>query len=450
MRIGVVGAGYVGLVAGVCLAEMGNAVMVVDNDPVKIETLQSGRTPHYEPGLDELRMRNQLNRRLSFSTSIPEMVRQAEVIFVAVGTPIADNGFVDMSALDAAVSEIAAALDGYRLIVVKSTVPPGTNHRLAGLIQARTAQPFDLASNPEFLKEGTAVNDFMHPDRVIIGARTEKAYGLMRSVYNPFFRTGYRLMETDPESAEMIKYSSNVMLAARISLMNEISRICHAVGADVEKVRIGVGLDRRIGSSFLFAGLGYGGSCFPKDVQAMAYLAEQSGIESGMCRAIDTANLKQREILLPFITKEFGSDCTGLDFALLGLAYKPRTDDVRESPALVLAGHLLEMGARVRGFDPEAGENAKRALPGLALAEGIEEALTGVDALFICTEWNEFRTLDWERLRDIMKRPLVFDGRNLYYPEEMAERGFTYYSVGRRPAEPGGEKKKPGISVRIK
>ncbi len=450
MRIGVVGAGYVGLVAGVCLAEMGNAVMVVDNDAAKIDTLRAGRSPHYEPGLDELRIRNQLNRRLAFSTSIADLVRHAEVIFLAVGTPIADDGSVDLSALDAAVSEIAAALDGYRLIVVKSTVPPGTNRRLTELVGTKTRQPFDLASNPEFLKEGTAVNDFMHPDRVIVGARTEKAYGLMRSVYNPFFRTGYRLMETDPESAEMIKYASNVMLAARISLMNEISRVCQVVGADVEKVRVGVGLDKRIGSSFLFAGLGYGGSCFPKDVQAMAYLAEESGIESGMCRAIDTANQKQRKVLFPFVEKEFGPDWRGRTFALLGLAYKPRTDDVRESPALVLAEHLLAGGATVRGFDPEAGEKAKRKLPGLELAVGIEEALHGVDALFICTEWNEFRTLDWERMKGIMKQAVVFDGRNLYYPEEMAERGFRYYSVGRKPAEPGQAAKSSGGSVRIK
>ena len=434
MRISVVGAGYVGLVAGVCLAEMGNSVMVVDSDERKIELLNSGRSPHFEPGLDELRVRNQMNRRLSFSGSLPEAVGYGEVVFVAVGTPTSADGEVDLRDLEDSVSAIAGAMDGYRLIVVKSTVPPGTNSRLEKFIRSRTRHPFDLASNPEFLKEGTAIQDFMHPDRVIVGARTDRARNIMRHVYNPFFRTGYRLMETDPESAEMIKYAANVMLAARISLMNEISQICLAVGADVEKVRVGVGLDRRIGPSFLFAGLGYGGSCFPKDVMAMAHVADKAGVADGICRAIGAVNDRQRETFLSFMEKEFGGDWAGRVFALLGLAYKPRTDDVRESPALFLAKTMLDRGATVRGFDPEANQNAQRALPGLLAMDTLEDAIKGADAIFLCTEWNEFRSLEWTGIKAAMRRPLVFDGRNIYDPEEMAERGFVYYSIGRRPA----------------
>lgn len=436
MRIGMIGAGYVGLVAGICLAEMGNTVTIVDRDQGKIDLLRAGQSPHYEPGLDELRSRNQNNRRLFFSSRIADAVRNAEAIFLAVGTPPAEDGSVDLRSLEAAAEAVADAMDGYRLIAIKSTVPPGTNSRLAKLIRARTSHDFDVVSNPEFLKEGTAVNDFMHPDRVIVGSRTDRARNIMRQVYHPFFRTGYRLMETDPESAEMIKYAANVMLAARISLMNELSRICQAVGADVEKVRIGVGLDKRIGPSFLFPGLGYGGSCFPKDVQAMVSLADKAGSEAAICRAIDAVNLSQREFLLPFIEKEFGTDWTGRSFAILGLAYKPRTDDIRQSPALFLARKMLERGARVTGFDPEAMKNALKDLPQLDVADSLEAAAEGADALFLCTEWNEFRALDWDRLRAILKRPLVFDGRNIYEPEEMAERGFAYYSVGRVPVRP--------------
>lgn len=431
MKLGVIGAGYVGLVAGICLAEMGNDVAISDKDSGKIEQLHAGRLPHFEPGLDELRARNYANGRLHFSRSVADSVTGMDVVFIAVGSPPASDGSVDMSFVEAAVKEAARALSGYCVLVVKSTVPPGSNHRLEALIRSETTHPFDLVSNPEFLKEGTAVNDFMHPDRVIIGARSDSAKNVMRQVYASFFRTGHRMMETDPESAEMIKYASNVMLAARISLMNELSGICQAVGADAENMRIGVGLDKRIGASFLFPGLGYGGSCFPKDVKAIVDIAEKNGIPSAMCRAIDSVNTRQRDYFLPVLQELFGADWSGRTFAILGLSYKPRTDDIRESPALNLAESLMRRGGTVKAFDPEAGNNAQKKMPGIRIASGVLDAVTDADAVFLCTEWNEFRNLDWRAVSSRMKRPLVFDGRNLYSCDEMAAMGISYYSIGR-------------------
>ncbi len=438
MKLAVVGAGYVGLVTGVCLAEMGNNVTVTDRDANIIDMLNAGYSPIYEPGLDEIKLRNQANKRLMFVNTSAEAVRAAEVVFLAVGTPSKQDGAVHLDDLESAAVAVAEAMDGYRLLVIKSTVPPGTNRHLAELLAKHTQHPFDLVNNPEFLKEGTAVNDFLHPDRVVIGARSDQARQLMRRVYHPFFRTGYRLMETDPESAEMIKYASNVMLASRISLMNEISLLCQAVGADVERVRVGVGLDKRIGSSFLFPGLGYGGSCFPKDVKAMLHMARQAGLETGLCHAIDAANDRQRLFFHPHVEKEFGSDLSGKTFALLGLSYKPRTDDVRESPALFLARLFIERGATVKGVDPAAKRKAKAALPELVIADSIEDVVTDADAAFLCTEWNEFRSVDWHSLRSLMRSPIVFDGRNIYDPEYMGECGIRYYSIGRPHVRPEG------------
>jgi UDPglucose 6-dehydrogenase len=436
MKIGVIGAGYVGLVAGACLAEMGNDVVIADRDKEKIELLRAGRTPHFEPGLGEICARNSANGRIRFSCSATNAVAGMDVVFIAAGSPPTPEGAVDMSAVEAAVAEVARALTGYCVLVIKSTVPPGSNRRIEELIRRETAHPFDLVSNPEFLKEGTAVNDFMHPDRVVVGARSDRARTAMRQVYNSFFRTGYRMMETDPESAEMIKYASNIMLAARISLMNELSGICQAVGADVENVRIGVGLDKRIGTSFLFPGLGYGGSCFPKDVKAVVDIAKKNGIRAEMCRAIDSVNTLQRDYFLPVVEELFGTDWSDRTFAILGLSYKPRTDDIRESPALDLAGKLMQRGGTVQAFDPEAGGNARKKMPALRLAANPIESVTGADAVFLCTEWNEFRNLDWRALCSRMKRPLVFDGRNLYSREEMAAQGITYFSIGRTPVRP--------------
>lgn len=435
MKIGVIGAGYVGLVAGICLAEMGNTVTIADKDGEKVRMLHEGRIPHFEPGLDELRARNQTNGRLHFSNLVPTAVTGMEVVFIAVGSPAAPNGAADLSSVDDAMVEVAKALSGYCVLVVKSTVPPGSNRRLEELVRGETRYDFDLVSNPEFLKEGSAVTDFMHPDRVIIGARSDRARITMRQVYNPFFRTGYRLMETDPESAEMIKYTSNIMLAARISLMNELAGVCQAVGADVERVRIGVGLDKRIGTSFLFPGLGYGGSCFPKDVKAIVDIAGRNGIPVEMCKAIDSINIRQRDYLLPFVREVFGTDWSGKVFSILGLSYKPKTDDVRESPALDLAEKLLCGGATVKCFDPEAGRNAKKKTPRLQIESNVPNAVAGADAVFLCTEWNEFRNLDWRTLGAQMRRPLVFDGRNLYSHEEMEAAGVSYYSIGRAPLQ---------------
>lgn len=436
LRIGVIGGGYVGLVAGTCLAEMGNSVTIVDTDRAKVDMLFAGQSPIYEPGLDELRKRNQANGRLIFSYDVVQAVKGADVVFIAVGTPPGENGAVDMSIVEKAVADVAKAMNGYCVLVLKSTVPPGSNRRIEALVRENTAHAFDVVSNPEFLKEGAAVHDFMHPDRVVIGARSDKARNIMRQVYNPFFRTGFRLMETDPESAEMIKYTSNIMLAARISLMNELAGVCQAVGADVEKVRVGVGLDKRIGASFLFPGLGYGGSCFPKDVQAVVALADKVGIRADICRAVDGVNARQRDYLMPFVKHEFGDNWSGRTFAVLGLAYKPSTDDVRESPALAMIRKMLDAGAVVNGYDPEAGSKAKQVIPALQVANSMAAAVAGADAVFLCTEWNEFRNLDWPALAKVMKSPVVFDGRNIYACEEMAEFGFTYYSIGRAPVRP--------------
>lgn len=433
MRIGIVGAGYAGLVTGTCLAEMGNYVTVVDRDPGKIATLRSGRATYYEPGLEELLARNLKNTRLDFSGDTADAVRGKEAVFLCVDTPSGENGAADLSNLDAALLDVVAAMDGYLLIVVKSTVPPGTNRRLEAVVRERAAHEFDLASNPEFLKEGAAIKDFMTPDRVVVGVKSERARNIMRQIYGSFFRTGYRLMETDPESAEMIKYAANVFLAARVSLINEIAGMCQAFGANAEEVRVGIGLDKRIGSSFLFPGLGYGGSCFPKDVRAVIHFAEESGLRADICRAVAAVNARQGDFFLPFVEREFGADLSGRRFAVWGLSYKPRTDDVRESPGLRLARILMERGARVAGFDPEANANASRALPSLEIAADGYEALDAADALFLCTEWNQFRNPDWEAMERRMKRPLVFDGRNIFSPEFMAERGFHYYSVGRPP-----------------
>ena len=437
MKIGVFGAGYVGLVTGIGLAEMGNHVVIVDRDADKIAVLNSGRSPQYEPGIDELLVRNRKNDRLAFSGDAADAVKDREVVFLAVGTPLNGDGSASLNDLDAAVSQVVDNIDGYRLIVIKSTVPPGTTHRVEALFRSRVRHPVDVVSNPEFLKEGDAVKDFLHPDRVIVGARSDRARNIMRRIYEAFFRTGHRMMETDPESAEMIKYAANAMLAARISLMNELSGICQVIGADIESVRVGVGLDKRLGPSFLFAGMGYGGSCFPKDVRSLAHFAESVGARADMCRAIDATNRRQGDFLLPFVAKEFGVDLSGLAFAVWGLSYKPRTDDVRNSPALGLAEKLIAMGAVVRGFDPEAVDNARRALPALEAAENGYEALDGADALFVCTEWNEFRSPDWDEMRRRLRRPLIFDGRNIYNPGDMAGRGFSYYSIGRPPAFPG-------------
>lgn len=433
MRIGVVGAGYVGLVAGTCLAEMGNHVHIVDLKEKVVRTLQSGKVHYYEPGLEELLRRNMDDGRLRFSMDIAAMVRDSEVIFLAVGTPQAEDGSADLSAIEAAAVSVAQAMDSYRLIIIKSTVPVGSNARITELIASHTKVPFDVVSNPEFLKEGAAIKDFMYPDRVVVGVRNEKAEKGIRAVYDPFMRTRHLLMVMDPESAEMSKYVSNALLASRISFMNEMANICRGVGADVEWVRQAVGADRRIGASFLFPGLGYGGSCFPKDVRALSRIAEAVGLPADMCASIDRVNVAQRLILLPDIEAEFGASLEGVTFALWGLAFKPRTDDVREAPAIYLANALMDRGASIRAYDPEASETAK-CEPGMERATIVDnayEALDGADALIVATEWNEFRSPDFAEITRRLSRPLIFDGRNVFDPAPAVARGLTIYGVGR-------------------
>jgi UDPglucose 6-dehydrogenase len=437
MRVGVIAAGYVGLVAGTCMAEMGNDVIVADAVASKIEALQAGRIPIYEPGLEELVGRNHAEGRLTFTTALEETVGRSTAVFLAVGTPQGEDGAANLSFIEAAACETARAMDGYRLLIIKSTVPVGTNQRLSARIAEHTTHPFDLVSNPEFLKEGAAVEDFMRPDRVVVGVRSERAARLMEQLYAPFVRTGRPIMVTDPESAEMIKYVSNALLASRISFMNETAAICSAMGADVDMVRRGVGADHRIGPAFLFPGLGYGGSCFPKDVRALVAVAESLGLDAPMCRAIDAVNKRQRDVLMPKILEACGESLNGRTFALWGLAFKPRTDDMREAPSVHIARELTKRGAAVNAFDPVAMTTAREELGDtIAYAGGRYEALDGADALVICTEWNEFRSPDFEEMAKRMQRPLIFDGRNLYDRGVLREAGFTYYSVGRPPVLP--------------
>ena len=432
MRIGVIGAGYVGLVTGTCLAEMGNDVTVVDIDPQKVETLRLGKSPHYEPGLDDLLERNIREGRLTFSSVTSDAVKDAQIVFLAVGTPQSEDGSANLSYIEQAARDVVACATGYLVVVIKSTVPVGTNARLGAVMAESAVHAFDLVSNPEFLKEGAAVDDFLRPDRVVVGVRSEQAATLMQRLYDPFVRTGHPIMVMDPESAEMVKYTSNALLASRISFMNEMAAICARMGADVDLVRKGVGSDRRIGSAFLFPGLGYGGSCFPKDVRALAHVAGELGLDAPICRAIDEINLLQRDVFEGAIQDELGADLSGKTVAIWGLAFKPRTDDVREAPALHIARALTAKGATVVGFDPEAVKTTQKELGDLIqYAASRYQALDGAEALVVATEWNEFRSPDFEEMARRMKRKLIFDGRNLYDLEMMRELGFTYYSVGR-------------------
>lgn len=437
MRIGIIGAGYVGLVTGVCFADVGNDVIVADIDKRKIDALKSGRSPHFEPGLNDLLTNNIKAGRLHFSLDPVDAVKNRNIIFLAVGTPPGPDGAADLSQLEGALKTVAKNIAKGQLVVIKSTVPPGTNRKMAALAKTITDIPVDIASNPEFLKEGAAIQDFTKPDRVVIGTSTPEAESMMRLLYAPFIRPRQQLLATTPESAEMIKYASNALLASRISFMNEMSRICQAIGADIDQVRSGVGMDKRLGSAFLYAGLGYGGSCFPKDVRALAHLAESLGLSAPLCRAIDKVNADQADFFVPSMEHELGgANWTGKKIALWGLAYKPQTDDIREAPALHIARNCLGRGAIVSAYDPEAAENARRELS-IHFAGSRDEVLDQADALVVCTEWNEFRSPDFELMRDRMRRPLIFDGRNLYPLSAMRDYGFTYYSIGRETVNPG-------------
>ena len=431
MKITVIGTGYVGLVAGACLAEGGNDVACVDKDAAKVRLLQRGRVPIYEPGLEELVRRNRRERRLRFTTALPRAVRDSEVVFIAVGTPQVEDGSVDLGHVFDVARAVGKAMNGYKVVVDKSTVPVGTSARVREVIGGETSHPFSVVSNPEFLKQGAAIDDFMKPDRVVIGVEDHRAERIMLELYAPFTRTGAPILVMDCASAELAKYAANAMLATRISFMNEMANICELVGANVDHVRSVIGSDRRIGASFLFPGIGYGGSCFPKDVRALARFASDRGYDFRILRAVEQVNEFQKTQLLGKMRTHFGS-LKGRTIAVWGLAFKPKTDDMREAPSVPLVQALLRAGARVQAFDPEAAGVARRVLgPKVRLASRSYEALEGADGLAIVTEWSEFRRPDFSKMKSVMKTPVIFDGRNLFTPDQMKDRGFTYYSVGR-------------------
>ncbi len=432
MKIAVIGTGYVGLVAGACFAESGSDVVCVDKDQAKVDTLLAGQMPIYEPGLEEVVRRNRTEGRLTFTTDLTTAVQESGIIFIAVGTPQGEDGSADLQHVLKVASDVATAMNGYKVIVDKSTVPVGTSRKVHDAISARTKHPFSVVSNPEFLKQGAAIDDFMKPDRVVIGAEDDRARDAMLELYSPFTRTGAPIMVMDCASAELAKYAANAMLATRISFMNEVANLCELVGADVDQVRRAVGSDRRIGNSFLFPGVGYGGSCFPKDVQAMVHFANERDYDFRILKAVETVNQTQKRRLFAKVRTHFGGDVTGKTIAVWGLAFKPKTDDMREAPAIPLVNALVEAGAKVQAYDPEAMKVARGIFSDDVLFTATNyDALKGADCLVIVTEWNEFRRPDFDRIKTLLKTPVIFDGRNLFTPEQMKQQGFTYYSIGR-------------------
>lgn len=430
MRISIVGSGYVGLVTGACFSELGNKVICVDNDLQKIKSLKKGIIPIYEPGLGELIKRNVLSKRLQFSSSIKEAVRSSEVIFIAVGTPALDNGEANLSGIEKVARAIAVNLDGYRIIVEKSTVPVETGdwvkHTIATYVKKKVK--FDVASNPEFLREGSAIDDFMHPDRIVIGVESKKARGLLTELYKPF---NAPLVVTNIKSAELIKHASNAFLATKISFINAVAQVCEKAGADVEEVARGLGLDKRIGLSFLRAGLGYGGSCFPKDLDAFVKIAEKLGYNFKLLKAVREVNEEQLGYLLKKV-KDSLWIIKGKTIGVLGLAFKANTDDIRNSAALGLIKMLQEEGAKIRAYDPQAMPKARKVLGKVTYCLDAFSVCRAADCLLIATEWDEFKELDFRRIKKLLKRPLIIDGRNLYEPEHLMKLGFSYISIGRK------------------
>jgi UDPglucose 6-dehydrogenase len=434
MKIAVIGTGYVGLVTGTCFADSGNDVTCVDIVEAKIEQLKRGEIPIYEPGLGEMVRENLAAERLHFTTDLAAAVQPAEIVYLAVGTPQSDNGAADLSALWAVVDEIAPRLRSDAVLVTKSTVPVGTCAKIAGRLKERTRRDCDVASNPEFLKEGTAIDDFIRPDRVVVGVRREEVGDLLHELYKPFLRTEKPFLVMSPESAELTKYVANALLSTKISFINEMANLCELMGGDINDVRRGIGHDSRIGFAFLFPGVGYGGSCFPKDVRALVKMAEDHGIEPTMMRAVDTVNEHQKRTFIDKISRHFGGRLQGKTIAIWGLAFKPRTDDVREAPALVLIDWLLSQGAIVQVHDPEAMENVRRLYGDkLSYEQKPMQAVEGADALAIMTEWGEYQRPEFKEIFKRMKSPVIFDGRNLYEPWTMEKLGFVYHSVGRAP-----------------
>ena len=433
MNIAVIGTGYVGLVSGTCYAENGNEVVCVDIDAERIEALKRGEIPIYEPGLGELVSRNFKEGRLRFTTDAAEAVAQSMVSFIAVGTPMDSDGAADLSGVMKAAEQVARSVTGYHVLCVKSTVPVGTNDRVREIATRLGQHKIDVCSVPEFLKEGSAIEDFMRPDRVVIGSLSDQATAILRELHAPFTRTDNPILVMDPRSAELTKYACNSMLALRISFINEIANLCEAVGAEINQVRRGLGSDRRIGTQFLFPGVGYGGSCFPKDVEALIHTGAENGLDFELLKAAQSVNNRQKHRIVARVKKHFGPDLKGHTFALWGLSFKPRTDDMREAPSLVVIEELLKAGASVQAHDPEALDNARRIFGDRpSYHKSNYDALKGADALLILTEWNEFRHPNFQRMRSLLKQPVIFDGRNLYDPELMKALEFKYYSIGRR------------------
>jgi len=432
MKIAVIGTGYVGLVTGTCFANSGNEVTCVDIDAAKINALNQGEVPIYEPGLEEMVAYNLSAERLKFTTDLAAAVEAAEIVYLAVGTPQGEDGSANLSALWAVVEGIAPLLQKEAVVVTKSTVPVGTNARIYAQLKELTGRDCHVASNPEFLKEGAAIDDFEKPDRVVVGVRDQYTADVLRQLYEPFLRTEHPFLVMTPESAEMTKYVANALLATKISFINEMANLCERMGGDINDVRRGIGHDSRIGFAFLFPGVGYGGSCFPKDVRALSAMSQDHGLEPRMLEAVDEINQNQKQVMVNKIDSHFDNDLAGKTIAIWGLAFKPRTDDIREAPALVLIDHLLEKKAKVQVHDPEAMPNVK-AIYGdrVQYSDRRSQALDGADALVIMTEWSDYKRPNWEEMAQLMRSHTVFDGRNLYEPERMKERGFRYYSVGR-------------------
>ena len=444
MKISVIGTGYVGLVTGTCLAESGNDVLCMDVDKQKIETLNSGNVPIYEPGLEELIKRNVRHGRLTFTSDMSKAVKVSTMVFIAVGTPPGEDGAADLKHVLAVARDIGTHLNGYKVIINKSTVPVGTGDKVSKAVASKTDHPFDVVSNPEFLKEGAAVDDFMKPDRVVVGASSQKAAVLMQELYAPFVRTGKPVLIMDIRSAEMTKYAANALLATKISFINEMAKICASLEADIDNVRRGIGYDRRIGFDFLFPGVGYGGSCFPKDVKALIQIAKEHDVDAKILKSVESVNERQKALLADMVIRHFqqkgsqrggtsGKPLTGRTIAVWGLSFKPQTDDMREAPSIVIINNLLRAGAAVKAHDPVAMEEAKKIFKNrISFAESEYEALAGAHALAVVTEWNEFRMPDFQKIKALMKSPVIFDGRNIFNQEELRKMGLTYYGIGRK------------------
>lgn len=440
MKLAVIGSGYVGLTTGACFAEMGNTVICVDKDEHKIGMLNGGTVPIFEPGLEEMIHRNVASGRISFTLNLAEAVAQSSIIFIAVGTPPGEDGSADLQYVLAAAGEIAALMTDHKIIVNKSTVPIGT----ADMVRAKVNEVlsnrgltlnFDVVSNPEFLKEGAAIDDFMHPDRVVIGTDNPKAGETMKTLYAPFCRTNDRVLVMGIRSAEMTKYAANALLATKISFINEISRLCDAYNADVAEVRNGIGSDSRIGYKFIYPGVGYGGSCFPKDIKALIQMAAKLGYDSHILKAVEEVNAMQKLVLVEKLVAHYGSDLSGKCFAIWGLAFKPQTDDMREAPAIVIINALIKLGAKVRVYDPVAMDEARKIFgnnPAITFCENEYNAVENTDAMLLITEWHQFRYPDFARLKELMRTPVILDGRNQYDSKAVKELGFSYYAIGRR------------------